>query len=45
MSYLGADAHFQNISRGIIDSRDFLYFLSIIFLGLYGTSLALENRK
>ncbi len=44
-SYLGADAHFQNISRGIIDSRDFLYFLSIIFLGLYGTSLALENRK
>jgi len=45
LSYLGADAHFQNISRGIIDSRDFLYFLSIIFLGLYGTSLALENRK
>ena len=43
--YLGADSHFQNISRGILDSRDFLYFLSIMFLGLYGTSLALEGRK
>jgi len=45
VSYLGADPHFQNISRGILDSRDFLYFLSVIFLGLYGTSLALEGRK
>jgi len=45
VGYLGADSHFQNISRGILDSRDFLYFLSVMFLGLYGTSLALEGRK
>ncbi|MBW1850267.1 MAG: ABC transporter [Deltaproteobacteria bacterium] len=40
--YLGADFHFQNISKGIIDSRDILYFLSVSFVGLYGAHLAPE---
>lgn len=43
--YLGADFHFQNIAKGIIDSRDILYFLSLTFLGLYATHLALEARN
>jgi ABC-2 type transport system permease protein len=43
--YLGADFHFQNISKGIIDSRDILYFLSLTFVGLYVTRLALETRN
>ena len=29
MEYLGADFHFENISKGIIDSRDIVYFLSV----------------
>jgi len=44
LSYLGADYHFQNISKGIIDSRDVIYFLSVIFIGLYGAHLAVEER-
>jgi len=44
LSYLGADFHFQNISKGIIDTRDVLYFLSVSFLGLYGTYLALREK-
>lgn len=43
--YLGADFHFQNISKGIIDSRDLLYFLSVCFVMLYSTKLAIEERK
>ena len=43
--YLGADHHFQNISKGIIDSRDILYFLSISFIGLYGTHLVLQEKN
>jgi ABC-2 type transport system permease protein len=43
-AYLGADFHFQNIARGIIDSRDLLYFVSICFAGLYGAYLALLQR-
>jgi ABC-2 type transport system permease protein len=44
-AYLGADFHFQNIARGIIDSRDLLYFVSICFAGLYGAYLALLQRN
>ncbi|MCK5505829.1 MAG: ABC-2 transporter permease, partial [Thermodesulfovibrionia bacterium] len=36
--YLGADFHFQNISRGIIDARDIRYFLSVCFVMLYSTN-------
>ena len=43
--YLGADFHFQNISRGIIDSRDILYFLSVSFAGLYGAHLVMEGKN
>ncbi|HDH05103.1 MAG TPA: ABC transporter [Nitrospirae bacterium] len=42
--YLGADFHFQNISRGIIDSRDILYFLSVCFVMLYGTALVIQEK-
>jgi ABC-2 type transport system permease protein len=45
MTYLGADAHFQNIAKGVIDSRDMLYFVSVIFLGLYGAYLALLEKN
>ncbi len=45
ISYLGAASHFQNISKGIIDSRDILYFLSVIFVGLYGTNLVMQGKK
>jgi ABC-2 type transport system permease protein len=43
-TYLGADFHFQNISKGIIDSRDIVYFLSICFIGLYAAHLALQEK-
>ena len=44
LQYLGADFHFENISKGIIDSRDVVYFLSVSFVGLYGTNLALQQK-
>jgi ABC-2 type transport system permease protein len=43
--YLGADFHFQNISKGILDSRDIVYFLSVSFVGLYGTYLGMEEKR
>lgn len=45
LSYLGADTHFQNISKGIIDSRDVLYFLSVCFVGLYGAHLVMQEKN
>ena len=43
--YIGADAHFENISKGVLDSRDILYFLSVSFIGLYATNLAVQEKK
>ncbi|MDA8405038.1 MAG: ABC transporter permease subunit [Desulfobacteraceae bacterium] len=45
IEYLGADFHFHNISKGIVDSRDLIYFISVIFLSLYATRLALQNKN
>ena len=43
--YLGSDFHFRNISRGMIDSRDIIYFLSIIALSVIGSVQILEEKR
>ncbi len=45
LQFLGADFHFQNISKGILDSRDILYFLSVCFVMLYSTNLVIQEKK
>ncbi len=45
LQFLGADFHFQNVSRGILDSRDIIYFLSIGFVMLYATNLVIREKK
>ena len=42
---LGIQAHYTSMSRGVIDSRDVLYFLSLIAIFLMMTKTALESRK
>lgn len=42
---LGINAHYSSISRGVIDSRDLIYFLSISIFFLLLTKLSLESRK
>ena len=44
-TYLGLGAHFESISRGVIDSRDILYYVSVIGFFLFLNTLALESRK
>lgn len=41
---VGIDFHYQSISRGVIDSRDIVYFLSVIFLFLAITYRNLLKR-
>jgi ABC-2 type transport system permease protein len=42
---LGMNAHYSSLSRGVIDTRDVLYFLSVIALFLSATKLVLSSRK
>ena len=44
-TYLGLGAHFESISRGVIDSRDLLYYSSVIAFFLFLNTLAIESRK
>lgn len=41
----GIDFHYNSISKGVIDSRDLVYFFSITGLFLMLTLLSLESRK
>lgn len=44
LKYLGIGSHFENISRGVIDSRDLVYYLSLIFIFLWLNVRNLESR-
>lgn len=43
--YLGVDYHFENLARGVIDTRAIIYFLSLIGFALFLTALSLNKRK
>ena len=45
IQYLSTSFHFQNISKGIIDCRDIVYFISIIFIALYSTSMVIDEKS
>lgn len=45
VEFLGIDYHLSNISRGVIDSRDIIYFLSLLGFSLYLATVSLERRK
>lgn len=42
---LGISSHYSSISRGVIDTRDIIYFISVIVLFLYLTNFSLARRK
>ena len=42
---LGMAAHYSSMSRGVIDTRDLIYFISVIALFLSLTKLSLSSRK
>jgi len=42
---LGIDYHYNSISRGVIDTRDLLYFVSVVLIFLIATRITLISRK
>ena len=45
VQYLAFDTHFKNLARGVIDSRDVVYYLSIVALFLHVAVFSLEKRR
>ncbi len=42
---LGINAHYSSMSRGVIDTRDIIYFVSFTAISILLTKLSLESRK
>ncbi len=45
LNYLSIDTHYNSITRGVIDTKDIIYFLSVIFVGLASSELVLSKRN
>jgi ABC-2 type transport system permease protein len=44
LAYLSLLSHFENFSKGVLDSRDFLFYLLFVILFLFATLRVLESR-
>jgi len=45
LEYISLDAHFANIARGVIDTRDIIYYLSLIGGCLFLAIQSLDSRR
>jgi ABC-2 type transport system permease protein len=45
LSYISVIPHFESFARGVIDTKDVIYFLSLTFLGLFLTARSLESLR
>jgi ABC-2 type transport system permease protein len=45
LNYLSIVSHMDSFSRGVIDTKDLIYYLSMIFLGLFLTTRSLESLR
>jgi len=42
---LSVSVHFESLARGVVDSKDLIYFGSIIFMGLFLAEISLSKRN
>lgn len=45
LNYLSIVSHMDSFSKGVIDTKDIVYYLSMIFLGLFLTARSLESLR
>jgi ABC-2 type transport system permease protein len=45
LSYLSVVTHFEPFSKGVLDSRDVIFYVSVIFLGLFLTARSMESAR
>ena len=45
LAYLSVITHFDSFARGVIDSKDVIFYLSGIFLGLFLTARSMESLR
>ena len=45
LSAIGLASHYNNISRGVVDTRDIIYFVTVVVLFILATQIVLKKRN
>ena len=45
LSYLSVLTHFESFARGVLDSKDLVFYITVIFLGLFFTARSMESLR
>jgi len=45
MSYLSVVTHFEPFAKGVLDSKDTIFYISVIFVGLFLTARSMESLR
>ncbi len=45
LNYLSLSTHYDSITRGVVDSKDLVYFLSLVAVGLFGAEMVIAKRN
>jgi ABC-2 type transport system permease protein len=45
LSYMSVVTHFESFGRGVFDSKDAVFYLTVIFLGLFFTARSMESLR
>jgi len=45
LSYMSVITHFESFGRGVLDSKDAIFYLTVIFLGLFFTARSMESLR
>jgi ABC-2 type transport system permease protein len=45
LGYISVINHYEDFSKGLIELKDVVYYLSLIFLGLFLTYTSLESER
>jgi ABC-2 type transport system permease protein len=45
LAYMSVVTHIESFSKGVLDTKDAIYYISLIFLGLFLTSRSLESLR
>ncbi len=45
LAYMSVFTHFESFGRGVLDSKDAVFYLTVIFLGLFFTARSMESLR
>ena len=45
LTYMSVVMHFESFAKGVLDTKDAIFYLTVIFLGLFFTARSMESLR